>query len=67
MKNEQEKSNMIKTTNYLINKYRHSSLKKIMIRSYNDKNFPQIRSSENPKIINSKKSNLNYKNPKFFI
>ena len=66
MKNEQEKSNIIKTTNYLINKYRHSSLKKIMIRSYNDKNFPQIRSSENPKIINSKKSNLNYKNPKFF-
>lgn len=66
MKNEQEKSNIIKTTNYLNQKYRHSSLRKFVIKSYYDKNFPQRKLSEDPKRIDSTKTNLNYKNPKFF-
>ena len=66
MKNEQEKSNIIKTTNYLNQKYRHSSFRKFVIKSYYDKYFPQRKLSEDPKRIDSTKTNLNYKNPKFF-
>ena len=66
MKNVQKKSSMTQTTNYLNKKYRNSSLRKLMIKTYYDKHFPKKKLSDETNINHSSFSNFYYKNPKFY-
>ena len=66
MKKENEKSNIIKASNYLNKKYRKKSLRKLMIKTYYDKLFPYRKSGEDLNIINIPESNTYYKDPIFY-
>ena len=65
MKDEKEQTTIIKTTNYLNKQYRHSSFRKLMMKSYYTRYFPKTKLNEDFNGINKTESNY-YKDPKFY-